>query len=292
MLRALTRQFSALRSCSAESQREGVRLRSLGGTAKDQDTLKLVFEKSREVNPKGFVKLIRKGENLGVMSLRTALAQIDLSKEGFLFMGPVRDQKFGDVGLLKVASPQKARKQLSKHLQQQKTQHFQEENPRLIAKQQKQESRQREPDVKMVRVSWQITPHDLTSQKRHEVETQVKKGERIRIVIDDKDNFDADVRVTGDERSLTELEATKRGKIESFLDQLLEELGVEFHKEGEIYDKVSYDVKPQERKSELSPEEKKRLKQLKKQEKQEKLRQRTEEKRKKAQEELKILTVD
>ncbi|KAG7890971.1 hypothetical protein KL905_000689 [Ogataea polymorpha] len=292
MLRLLTRQFCALRPCAAGSQREGVRLRSLGGTAKDQDTLKLVFEKSREVNPKGLVKIIRKGENLGVMSLRDALAHIDLSKEGFLFMGSVRDQKFGEVGLLKVDSTQKARKQLTKHLQQQKTQQFQRENPRLVAKQQKQESRQKELDVKMVRVSWQITLHDLTSQKRHEVETQVKKGERVRIVIDDKDNFDADVRVAGDERSLTELEATKRAKIENFLDELLEELGVEVHKEGEIYDKVSYDVKPQERKNELSPEEKKRLKQLKKQEKQEKLRQRTEEKRRKAQEEFKILTVD
>ncbi|KAG7802791.1 hypothetical protein KL944_001683 [Ogataea haglerorum] len=292
MLRALTRQFSVFRSRSAMPQRDGVCLRSLGGTAKDQDTLKLVFEKSREVNPKGLVQIIRKGENLGVMNFRTALAQIDLSKEGFLFMGSVRDQKFGDVGLLKVASPQKARKQLTKHLQQQKTQQLQEENPRLIAKQQKQENRQKEPDVKMVRVSWQITLHDLTSQKRHEVETQVKKGERIRIVVDDKDNFDADVRVAGDEKSLTELEATKRGKIESFLDELLEELGAEFHKEGEIYDKVSYDVKAQERKNELSPEEKKRLKLLKKQEKQEKLRQRTEEKRRKAQEEIRILTVD
>ncbi|KAG7729833.1 hypothetical protein KL933_000913 [Ogataea haglerorum] len=292
MLRALTRQFSVFRSRSAMPQRDSVRLRSLGGTAKDQDTLKLVFEKSREVNPKGLVQIIRKGENLGVMNFRTALAQIDLSKEGFLFMGSVRDQKFGDVGLLKVASPQKARKQLTKHLQQQKTQQLQEENPRLIAKQQKQENRQKEPDVKMVRVSWQITLHDLTSQKRHEVETQVKKGERIRIVVDDKDNFDADVRVAGDEKSLTELEATKRGKIESFLDELLEELGAEFHKEGEIYDKVSYDVKAQERKNELSPEEKKRLKLLKKQEKQEKLRQRTEEKRRKAQEEIRILTVD
>ncbi|KAH3668038.1 hypothetical protein OGAPHI_001792 [Ogataea philodendri] len=286
----LVRQFSLARPALAKNRSRGPpRIQDLGGTKRDQDTLRLVINKVREVSPQGLVKVIRDGQNLGVLRLKDAVQRVDLSQEGYLFMGTSKDEKGETIGILKATSQQLARKQLSDHLQQEVALEFQKKNPRMAAKQQKQESKQREPDVKFIRVSWQITLHDLNGQKRHEIETQIKKGDRVRIEIDDKDNFDKDVRTKGHASSLSDLEHTKRSKIETSIDELLQTVGATFQKEGKLYDKISYEVKPSEKKK-LSQDEKKQLKQQKKLEKQEKLRLRTE--LKKSKQGSQLLTVD
>ncbi|QPG75869.1 hypothetical protein FOA43_003255 [Brettanomyces nanus] len=274
------------------------------GTTRDKEAAQVIIGKARRMNGQGLVKVIKDGEDKGVVSVFECCKELDLDKEGMMIVSKLRKQLGGSqeelVPVIRIVGQQQARKAYSDYLSEQVTRRLKVSNPGLIRKQERGKNNNEENgiagesgDYKVVRVSWQITSNDLQGQKRHEIESQIKKGENVRIVFDDKNNFDrTHGRRRGNEEELNEMETTKRGKVVKFVEKLIEEeLETSYEEEGTVQDKLIFKVKPLQMHS-LSKEEKKRMKDTKKTERQEKLRIKTERKREREMEQLKILSVD
>ncbi|VEU20757.1 DEKNAAC101681 [Brettanomyces naardenensis] len=273
------------------------------GTTRDKEAAKVIITKVRGMNRQGLMKLIKDGQDKGVVSVFDCCKRLDLDKEGMVIVSRLKQQIGGQheetVPVVRVVDQQQARKAYSDYLSEQVTKRLRISNPGLIRKQERGKNSGEENgiagesgDYKVVRVSWQITTNDLKGQKRHEIETQMKKGENVRIVFDDKNNFErTHGRRIGNGEGLSDIETTKRDKVVKFIGELIDELGTSYEEEGSMQDKLIFKVKALQTNT-VSKEERKVLKDQRKMERQERLRMNTERKRARQMEDLKILSVD
>lgn len=253
-------------------------------TSRDIEAVKLIIEEVRRRNPRGLCKFVVNGQEKNDMNIYDCCKAVDFSHSGLMIVSSGRkDDRGHSVPSVKEVDQKTARQIYSNHLSELATQSIKQKSPGLVRRQKRIKSVSADiggegGEYKVVRVSWQITPNDLSNQKRHEIESQVKKGVPLRIVFDDNDNFDRSLnRRHGNEDDLGDVEATKREKVASFVEELMEAMGAKFDREGTIKDKLMYKVKPVDNKP--SKEEKRRLKDEKKKLRQEKLEKRTAEKR-------------
>ncbi|GMG34233.1 unnamed protein product [Ambrosiozyma monospora] len=263
-------------------------LTEVTGTMKDRLAFKEVIQQVMAIN-KDEIKVLdtRAGRDASKMvNAGYLMKTIDLNENGIQLVSVAND-----VPLVKIISSEDARKNYSDFLAGKVNSIFQGQKNKLVRDENSNEENG-ETDIKMIRVSWQITNNDFSGQKKNEIVTHYKKGETLQIVIDDNDNFDRQNNPHYDAtKQMSNVEKALRGKVIDTLNELLtEELGASFETSGDVNTKLIYNLKPLQKK-ELSKDEKRRLKQLKKMEKQEKLKQRLEKKKAK-QEDIKMMVVD
>lgn len=273
------------------------------GTNRDREAANVIISKVKNMNHQGLMKLIQDGQDKGVVSIFSCCRGLNLDNEGLVIVSRLR-QKIGGreeelLPVVRVVDQQQARKAYSDYLSEQVTKRLRISNPGIIKRQERGKINNDDNgiageagDYKIVRVSWQITSNDLHGQKKHEIESPMKKGEAVRIVFDDKRNFARSrARKSQNPDDMDEVETTRREKVVNFVSQLIESMGTTLEREGTIGDKLMFKVKPLELDNN-DKEEKKRQKNLKKKERQEKIRLRTERKRAKEMEEMKVMNVD
>lgn len=108
--------------------------------------------------------------------------------------------------------------------------------------------RKRTGNLNFIKISWEISQNDLENQKTNEITSQLKKGNKLTIAIDTKDNlqdsryaFEADTISKGGQ--LNKLEELRRQKAFEYLKTILEENGtVEYN--GAITGKMIITVTP------------------------------------------------
>ncbi|GME76195.1 unnamed protein product [Ambrosiozyma monospora] len=264
-------------------------LTEVTGTMKDRLAFKEVIQEIMAIN-RDEIKVIdtRAGRDSSkIVKTGYLMKTIDLNENGIEMVSVANE-----VPLVKIISSEAARKNYSDFLASEVNNLFREGQKNKLVRDENSNEENGENDIKMIRVSWQITNNDLNGQKKNEIVSHYKKGETLQIVIDENDNFDRQNNPHYDTtKEMSNVKKALRGKVIDNLNALLtEELGASFETSGDVNTKVIYNLKPLQKKQ-LSKDEKKRLKELKKLEKQEKLKQRLEKKKAK-QEAIKMMVVD
>ncbi len=275
-----------------------------GGTSRDREAANVVISKVKGINEQGLIKLIKDGKDMGVTSILDCCKRLNLDEEGLVLVSQLR-KRIGDlseeiVPVVRIVGRQQARKAYSDYLGEKVRQRLLITHPELIRKQERGKKKTRSlggeismenggADFKVIRVSWKIKTNDLEGQKRHEIMGQLKKGEPVCIIFDDKGNFFRSQRFENGE-DMSDAEIARRSFVSDNIKKLLDEMGASYEAEGDTTEKLIFKVSPIAKKQ-ATKQEKKDWKLKKKQERQEKLRQRTEKKRMEEMKNIKKLEV-
>ncbi|OUM55096.1 hypothetical protein BVG19_g4578 [[Candida] boidinii] len=284
------------------------------GKKKDQDAFRVILSKVKSINPKMTCKIIKNNEDKGIFSIyEYGKNSIDFDSEGAVLVSttvdPITNEK---LPVIRIVDQLAARQAYSDYL-------FEQVSSKMTKKaggasnslsdtassgtsSSSLSASSTTVDLKIIKITWNISISDLENQKLNEIKNQLGKGEKVHIYIGSKEslsysNFEKISQ--GDDfvprrgfQEINELEETRREKILSILDDFLKEtMKINFVKEGELSKRILYKIDIV-KKQEISKDEKKRLKQLKKEERQNKLKLKSERKQQQLKDELQILTVD
>lgn len=295
------------------------------GNDRDKAAAKRIITEALKENKKGLVQVIKERGVVEVVQVVEAFQGMDLSEKGIVIVGNRNiksedDNKHGlNVGdkllILKVVERQLCIKQYGDHLSELATAKLRLKNSVILDKQKKKKDDGGKGEVKVVQIGWNINLNDLTGQKKFEMESHIKKGNDVDIVIDEKEYLDKDnlsfnngasSNETSDDRmqvyrkrrkQLTEVEKTMRQKMLGIIDDNLR--GIDNLPEAHIGDKKGFiesrmilRVKGITGKDkDTAKKDRKEQKQLEKAQKAEKQRQRREERERREKESMKELVV-
>ncbi|OWB57202.1 hypothetical protein B5S28_g3134 [[Candida] boidinii] len=295
------------------------------GKKKDHDAFKIILNKVKLINSKMNCKIIKDKEDKGFFSIyEFGKDSIDFDKEGAILVSttidPITNEK---LPIIRIVDQLTARQAYSDYL-------FEKVSSKMTKKAGGASNTLSDTtgssssssatsaksstttstlsassstvDLKVIKITWNISISDLENQKLNEIKNQLNKGEKVHIYIGSKEslNYSNFEKISqGDDfiprrgfQEINELEETRREKILSIIDEFLRDtIKINFTKEGELSKRILYKIDIV-KKEEISKDEKKRLKQLKKEERQNKLKLKSERKQQQLKDEIQILTVD
>lgn len=254
------------------------------GTEKQQAAANDVLEEILKVNPKGDIKAISKDSNkVEETNVRIFLKGIDLGSSG-IAMVSIDNSESSDVKLpvVKEIPTRIALKNYSDKLSKRK----EEELIQLgVSAHRAGRANDNKPDSswKIIKVSWQISDYDLKKQKYSEIVSNLEKGSKVSLFINDKDSqnlspIDDDELKTMNDAVISKRELKRREEVMEKIYKILEEHSSQIVQAGSIKKRIILKVTPNPTNTKDSVD-KRAIKEQKKRERQEKLQRRLEKKK-------------
>lgn len=244
----------------------------LNANEKDLEMIKLLNSQARGINDSGMVVFIDGQNGLKRIPLRVVLSKVDFKTHGVSIVSE-KTEGLERFALVKIVDRISALRSYNDFLHHKVTNEIlTSARMRSIANAQRTRN---DPEVKFVRIGWGISMHDLTHQKTNEIESQIKKGLKVNIVVGKLDKADINgIEEEQHEEKISEVEKVRREKILETVQQVVQDFSPVTR--GGVTSKVFITIKGSGKSGDK--EEKKRLKEAKKQERRLKLQQRTEKK--------------
>lgn len=239
-----------------------------------------------QMNRDGNIKVVNPETNtMEQTNIRHFAKGINLDEVGLNIVNVDQVDQYTKIPLIKLVETRVALKKYSDEMAKQKEKELIEKG--IIRRQSKSsESDRGESTIKRLKLSWQIKPDDLVKQKAHEMISQLKKGFRVYIYIDSKnngnsknwlDNFENMASSNLPENKLSKRELDQRSFVLNKIIELLEEFSTQPLIDGNIQGKVLVKLSPKA--SASGTKDKQALKERRKMERQEKLQKRIEKKK-------------
>ena len=180
------------------------------GNDRDKEAAKRIIKEVLESNKKGIVQIIREGGKVEYCHIYDSFGGMKLNEKGFLIVGNRNVKGRGEndenidkfsleegekVIILKVSDREQVIKQYGDYLNGKVVEILKQSNSKIIEKQtrgKEKESMGNGIGSKLVQIGWNISSNDLMGQKRFEIESHLRRGDDIDIVIDDREVLDKD----------------------------------------------------------------------------------------------------
>ncbi|AET39974.1 Aim23p Ecym_5205 [Eremothecium cymbalariae DBVPG len=257
------------------------------GSKRAQEAANSTLSEILKIRPDGNVKAIDTQSNVvSLVNIRELIKGIDLDKEGFIILKVEEDDQGALVPLVKMLPAKTVTNAYADKLAKDKGIELLKlgvNRSRIGHSTPKDGSNS---DTKCVKVSWQISDRDLAKQKANEIMSQVKKGLKVTIILDNKESMNMDPIMKEESQDTSKAAATTRLSEEEReerliiieqLKQILYTNPVRIKVEGSIRNRMTVKVIPKGSSFDCK-EDKRALKEQRKREKQEKLRRRIEKK--------------
>ncbi|EJS43176.1 YJL131C [Saccharomyces arboricola H-6] len=257
------------------------------GTARAKEAANSVVSEIFQKNYKGNIKIVDPiTHRIESSNIRYFAKGIDLDKVGLSIANVEQIDDQNQIPLVKIVESRVALKKYSDFLAKKKEKELMELG--VMNKSFKTlEADKKEDNLKHIKISWQIENDDLQRQKAHEIVSLLKKGSKVTLYLDDKNNINSNNWLEGfeeldhlQEGGTTRVSKSilqKRAAVLETLKEIVSEYANEPVLLGNIGMKMIMkltprDVKPQDN-------DKRALKELRKKERQEKLQKRIEKKK-------------
>lgn len=256
------------------------------GSDRDKEAASAVVSQIFRMNKAGAIKFVNSTTSkLEGTNIRSFAKGINLEKNGLVIVNFEEIDEATKVPLVKLVDRKTALKRFSDEKAKQKE--LEMINLGLVKRRAARSSDGEKADdnVKQIRISWQIKNDDLNKQKAHEITTQLKKGYKVYLYIDDKNHinsknwttdFDIPLRKNA-QKELSAKELNQRNYVLQRLMEIADEFSNQPTIEGGVETKILIKLTPKN--VTMEPSSKQSLKEQRKKERQEKLQQRIERKR-------------
>lgn len=256
------------------------------GSDRAKEVANSVMSKIFHMNHEGSIKVVNPATNsMEQTNIRQFAKGINLDEIGLSIVDVDQIDEYTKVPLVKLVESRVAFKKYSDEMAKQKEKELLEmgviKRPSKSSDADKSES-----SIKRLKISWQIKPDDLSKQKAHDMITQLKKGFRVYIYIDSKnngntrnwlDNFEnIESQHLSDGKKLSKKELEQRSFVLERIIALLEEYSTQPVIDGTIEGKMLVKLAPKP--SASDQKDKQNLREKRKRERQEKLQKRIEKK--------------
>lgn len=251
------------------------------GSDRDKEAANAMVSQIFRMNKAGAIKFVNSTTSkLEEANIRSFAKGIDLEKNGLVIVNFEEIDETTKIPLVKLVDRKVALKRFSDERAKRKEQEM--ISLGLVKKKPARSSDGEKTDdnVKQIKISWQIRDDDLKRQKAHEITSQLKKGYKVFLYIDDKKcinsknwatEFDAPLRKNA-QKDLNAKELNQRNYILQQLEEIVDEFSNQPIIEGSAETKVLMKLTPKNVTTE--PNSKQYLKEQRKKERQEKLQQR------------------
>ncbi|CDO94767.1 unnamed protein product [Kluyveromyces dobzhanskii CBS 2104] len=255
------------------------------GTEKQKTAANSVLEEILAANPKGNIKAINPETNkLAETNIRLFLKGIDLEKNGIAMVSIDTDEQ-RDVRLpiIKEIPTRQALKNYSDKLSKIKEEELIQLGVNIKKVGRRSADSKTDSSWKSIKVSWQISDYDLKKQKTSEITSNLEKGFKVSLFINEKDSsnlapIDAEELEAMKEVSIPKKELKRREEVIEKLQEIVTEYSSQITQEGLINQRIIMKITPNLVNNKLGVD-KRALKEQKKLERQEKLQRRLEKKR-------------
>ncbi|CEP64488.1 Aim23p LALA0_S11e05292g [Lachancea lanzarotensis] len=159
------------------------------GTERAQNAANHILQQVLKYNGRGIVKVVMQESNtLEEKVFVNWAADIDLDQMGFILVN-IEQTSSGSIPLIKVVDSKTALKRYSDELAERKKEELIKmgfSSKRLGKKNDKDNS---DDNLKQIKISWQISDSDLNKQKANEITSQLKKGHKVYLYLNGKDEL-------------------------------------------------------------------------------------------------------
>ncbi|QLQ78567.1 hypothetical protein HG537_0A08140 [Torulaspora globosa] len=255
------------------------------GSDRDKEAANAVISQIFRMNKAGTIKVVNSTTSkLEGTNIRSFAKGINLEENGLVIVNFEEIDETTKVPLVKLVDRKTALKRFSDEKARQKEQEMISRGLVKRKPARSSDGEKADDSIKQIKISWQIKDDDLNKQKAHEITSQLKKGYKVYLYIDDKNHinsknwateFDAPVRKNA-QRELSAKELNQRNSILQQLEKIVDEFSNQPTIEGTVETKVLMKLTPKHATTE--PNSKQSLKEQRKKERQEKLQQRIQKK--------------
>ncbi|CAG99731.1 Aim23p [Kluyveromyces lactis] len=255
------------------------------GTEKQQAAANSVLEEILAINSKGNIKAINpETSKLEEANIRNFLKGVNLEING-IAMVSIDNAASGDVRLpiVKEVPTRQALKNYSDKLSKIKEEELIKLGVNIKKTGRRSPDSKADSSWKSIKVSWQISDYDLKKQKCSEIVSNLEKGSKIALFINDKDSsnlspIDEEELEAMQESSISKKEMKRREEVLEKLNEIISEYSSQITQEGLINQRIIMKVTPNLVNTNNGVD-KKALKEQRKRERQEKLQRRIEKKK-------------
>lgn len=162
------------------------------GSERDKQAANSVLSQIFRMNKAGLINTINVDDNkVHQTNIRIFAKGIDLSKVGFSIVNFEQLNETTQIPLVKIVDRKVALKKYSDEIANRKQKELQSMGILKRRPSKTSEADKGEDSTKRIKVSWQIKEDDLSKQKTHEIISQLKKGYKVHLCIDDRNNINA-----------------------------------------------------------------------------------------------------
>ena len=257
------------------------------GTDRAKEAANSVVSEIFKKNSKGNIKIVDSTTHrIETSNIRYFAKGIDLDKVGLSIVNIEQIDDENQIPLVKLVESRVALKRYSDFLAKRKEMEMMKlgvmnKSFRTL------ETDKKEDNLKQIKISWQIESDDLQRQKAHEIVSLLKKGSKVTLYLDDKNNINSNNWLEGfeeldrfqkdDTNRLPKSVLEKRAAVLETLKETVSEYANEPVLVGNIAMKMIMKLTPKDVKP--HDNDKRALKELRKKERQEKLQKRIEKKK-------------
>lgn len=253
------------------------------GSERDKLAANSVLSQIFRMNKAGVINIINVDDNkVQQTNIRIFAKGIDLSKVGFSIVNFEQLNETTQIPLVKLVDRKVALKKYSNEIADRKQKELLSMGILKKRPPKTSEADKAEDSIKRIKVSWQIKEDDLSKQKAHEIISQLKKGYKVHLCIDDRNNINAKNWSVGFEnlgtsdkianKALSSSELEKRTFILDKLQGIADDYSIQPVNEGTIETKMLIKLAPKT----SNNKDREALKEQRKKERQQKLMKRLE----------------
>ena len=257
------------------------------GTERAQDAANKVIREVFKLNSKGSIRIFdEKTHKIETSNIKYYAKGLDLDKFGVSIVDIETVTDEIRIPLIKIIDCKSALKKYSDDMAREKEQELLEKG---LLRKKVNDTSKNEGTLKHIKLSWKIREDDLLNQKAHEIENLLKKGNKINIYIDDKneisknwlEEFESSMNPSEEEPQkevkVPKKELRRRNEILEQIQTLVEELSVTPVIDGDTTTRIIIRLVPKPGKKEKV--DKNNLKEERRRERQEKLEKRIQKKK-------------
>lgn len=256
------------------------------GSDRAKEVANSAMSKIFHMNHEGNIKVVNPATNsMEQTNIRQFAKGINLDEAGLTIVDVDQIDEYTKVPIVKLVESRVALKKYSDEMAKQKEKELLEMG--VIKRPSKSSDADKgESSIKRLKISWQIKPDDLSKQKAHDMITQLKKGFRVYIYIDSKnngnsrnwlDNFEnIESQHLSEGKKLSKKELEQRSFVLEKILALLKEYSTQSVIDGTVEGKMLVKLCPKP--SASDQKDKQALREKRKRERQEKLQKRIEKK--------------
>lgn len=273
------------------SRRKNIVIKWDTGNERDKEAANFIMSKVMRMNKSGTIHVINPESNkIEETSIRKFAKGVNLSESGFSIADFKQINEHAQIPLVKLVDRKTALKRYSDEIAKRKQAELVSMGLMKKAQVNTNDTERAEDLVKQIKISWQIKLDDLTKQKAHEIVSQLKRGFKVYLYLDDRNSINSRNWASSFEqlrsnkletKGISDKELLQRESVLKKLDQITEDYSVQPVKDGNIGTRMMIKLAPKPALYNNKDKAKQALKEHRKRERQEKLERRIEKKKNK-----------